>query len=209
MSFEEDIARINSQIAALREQAEPALQKFLQNTVLFLCDWSRQTVERAVTSSPELTKQLGKEGLSRLKSELAQLTREMPDHVQKHLNKNELWLHRGEIPPRDKYSQGPYDFHSNRQPDKVNDQVRILLGYAGALLVKFGLAMYDKNSSWEQDTATASTKFKYGFDWSEDMKRCLLTYSEIYNRLSQLAEELASTKRQKAETEAKELWDQA
>ena len=52
MSFEEDITRINTQIAALREQAEPPLQKFFQNTVLFLRDWSQRTVEHDVTSNP-------------------------------------------------------------------------------------------------------------------------------------------------------------
>ncbi|MGO9018392.1 MAG: hypothetical protein ACLQVJ_08585 [Syntrophobacteraceae bacterium] len=210
MSFEEDIAQINAQIEALREQAEPATRQFLHNTVLFLCDWARRNVDRAVTSHPELTKQLGKERLSRLKIELAQLNDEMPEHVQKHLNQKELWLHRGEIQQqRAKYSLSPYEFSGNRPPDKLNDKVRMLLGYTGALLVKFGFAKYDRNSVWELDSTGASPKYKYGFDWSQGMKTTLNRYADVYYQLSQLAESLESTKRKKAEAEAKQLWDQA
>jgi hypothetical protein len=208
MSFDAEIARINTQITNLREQAEPAVQKFLDAATTFLCDWSREKVEREVTSNPELTKQLGKEGLGRLKSELGQLIGEMPEHVQSHLNQDQLWLHRGEIPQGQRYSLSPYDFHGYRPPDKLNDQVRILLGYAGALLVKFGFAKYDDNSDWKL-IAGAVPKYRFGVDWSADLKSTAVAYSDIYKRLLQLAEKLETTKREKAESEAKHLWDEA
>lgn len=206
MGFDEDTARINSQIAAVRTEAEPVVEQFLRDTVDFLCDWSRQIVEKTVTSNPEKTKQLGKEGLSSLKNELAQLTGEMPEHVKKHLNLNELWLHRGEIAIKRQagWSQSPYEFMGNSAPERLNTQMRVLLGYAGSLLVKFGFA----GSDWTPSGANAQ-KYRYSFDWSDYMRSSLHRYAEVFNRLSKLAEQLESVKRQKAEAEAKQLWDQA
>ena len=209
MNSDEKIAEIDAEIQLLREQADEALQQFLQTAVSFFCDWSRRAVERGVTSQPETTKKLGLEGLRLLKGELKDLCDKMPEHVQKHMNHKALWLHRGDIPQHKDYTSSPYRFSGNRAPDKIDAPVREILGYVGALLLKFGLAKRDKDSEWEQTTAQPVPRYRYGFDWSAEMKTALKQYSDIYDNLARLVKETASIERQKAEAEAKSLWDQA
>lgn len=67
------------------------------------------------------------------------------------------------------------------------------------------------HSEWDTDYegAAHNLKYKYGIDWSPDMKSKLDNYASLYDRFIKLADALEMAKKDKASFEAKNLWDQA
>ncbi len=208
--FDEKTQSLTTQIEELSKITEQIQQEFLQSTQTFLAQWIRSRVENAVTRKSEVSKKLGVEGLRKLKSELNQMVDDVPQLVTKHLNVDSLWAHRFKLPIDTNKEYGRYHFYGSG-PDDLNTAVRILMGYAGTLLMKYGYAEKGNRDEWDmlRQDGSQNLIYKYAVHLSPDMRSKLDTYAGLYDKLITLIGELERVKEEKASYEAKNLWDQA
>jgi hypothetical protein len=87
--------------------------------------------------------------------------------------------------------------------------VREVLGYVGSLLAEYGLAEVGEYKEWAIDYPGPHPKYRREYSWSEEMNIALMRYSELHAKLLKLSQALKEVKNQKAEAEAKSLWDKA
>lgn len=208
-SFDAQIKDLEQQIGGLRGQMENICKEFLEVTKEFTVAWFRNHVERTVTSQPKIAKKCGVEELRHFKSDLQKTITMVPRIVEEHVNNDKYWAHRGQIP--DEHDRRFARYHvSGRCPlDELDNAVREVLGYRGVILLKHGFAKTGEHSEWETKYGSEQPRYKYGYDWSEKMNTVLKQYSDLYDRLIKLDYELKKAKRDKAQAEAKNLWDQA
>ncbi len=208
--FDTKIRKLGKREAALRDQMEETCQKFLQVTSEFAIEWFQSRVQQEVTSRPKLAKQLGVKRLRQIKSELKALVPEAPNIVNKHINPEKYWAHRGALPDNsdDHEVVWRYRIRGRRGPDELQGAVRQLLGYAGAILVKHGIANTERRDDWDVDGGGGLPRYKYGYEWSDNMMNVMRRYSELYDEWLKLHQESKKVQRQKDEAEAKDLWDQ-
>ena len=207
--FDAPIRDLKEQMDTLREQMEKTCKEFLEATKEFAPTWFQKSVERAVTSQPELAKECGVNGLRSLKSDLQKLVAMIPHIVEQHVNCDKYWPHRAELPDEPELKFGRYHISKPRGPDELDNGVREILGYVGAILVKYGFAKTGEFGNWVAGYGSERPRYRFGYDWSEKMSSVLNKYSPLYDELVKLNEKLKKVEREKAEAEAKDLWEQA
>lgn len=208
-SFDAQIKDLEQQIGGLRGQMENICKEFLEVTKEFTVAWFQDRVKRAVISHPEIAKKSGLEGLRSVKSDLQKIIGMVPSIVEEHVNRDKYWPHRGKLPDEAHSQFGRYQFHGPRAPENLDDGVREVLGYAGAILVKHGFADTGQDSEWKTEPGCDQLRYRYGYDRSEKMNGVLKQYSGLYEELVKLDNELRKAKEERAKAEAKNLWDQA
>ena len=208
--FDTKIQELEKREAALRDQMEEICQEFLQVTSKFAIEWFQSRVQQEVTSRPKLAKQLGVERLRQIKSELKALVSEAPDIVNKHINPEKYWAHRGALPDNggDHEVAFRYKIQGRRGPDELEGAVSQLLGYAGAILVKHRIANTERRVDWHVNGGGGLPGYTHGYEWSDNMMNVMRLYSELYDEWLKLHQESKEVQRQKGEAEAKDLWDQ-
>ncbi len=208
--FDTKIRELEKQEATLRDQMEETCQEFLQVTSEFAIEWFQSRVQQEVTSRPKLAKQLGVERLRQIKSELKALVSEAPNIVNKHINPEKYWAHRGALPDTngDYTVAFRYKIQGRRGPDELEGAVSQLLGYAGAILVKHRIANTERRDDWHVNGGGGLPGYTHGYEWSDNMMNVMRRYSELYDEWLKLHQELKEVQRQRGEAEAKDLWDQ-
>jgi len=208
--FDTKIQELEKREAALRDQMEEICQEFLQVTSKFAIEWFQSRVQQEVTSRPKLAKQLGVERLRQIKSELKALVSEAPDIVNKHINPEKYWAHRGAPPDNsdDHEVAWRYTIRGSRNPDELGGAVKQLLGYAGAILVEHGIANTERRVDWHVNGGGGLPGYTHGYEWSDNMMNVMRLYSELYDEWLKLHQESKKVQRQRGEAEAKDLWDQ-
>ena len=207
--FDTQINDLETEIESLKVKMEDVCRGFLVATDKFAVKWFEERAERAVTSNPEVVKRLDAERLRKLKAALERLVLRVPKMVEKHVNADKYWAHRGEL-AGDSFSHlGRYRIYGRSVPDEMDNAVREVLGYVGGLLSEYGLADVGDHKEWAMDYPGPHPRYRREYKWSEEMNAALNRYSELYNKLLKLGQELKEVKNSKAEAEAKHLWDKA
>lgn len=208
--FDTKIRELEKQEATLRDQMEETCQEFLRVTSEFAIEWFQSRVQQEVTSRPKLAKQLGVKRLGQIKSELKALVSEAPGIVNKHINPEKYWAHRGAPPDKsgDHEVAWRYMIRGRRGPDELGGAVKQLLGYAGAILVKHRIANTERRDDWDIDGGGKPPRYKHGYVWPDNMMNVMRRYSELYGEWLKLHQELKEVQRERGEAEAKDLWDQ-
>jgi len=207
--FDAQISDLESQIESLKVKMEDVCRAFLLATGKFAAQWFEDRAERAVTSNPETTRKVSAERLRKMKSALERLVLRIPRIVGKHVNNDKYWAHRDEMTD-DLFSYfGRYRVYGRSVPDEMDNAVREVLGYVGSLLAEYGLAEVGEYKEWAIDYLGPHPKYRREYSWSEEMNIALMRYSELHAKLLKLSQALKEVKNQKAEAEAKSLWDKA
>jgi len=138
--FDAKIGKLEEEMKNHRDQMEETCNEFLIATNEFTIDWFNKSVEKEVRSNPEITKKHGVEGLRNLKSDLYDLLPKVPDLVNQHLNEDAYWGHRGMIPDEQEKRWGRYFLYTILGPivGPLDEGTRIILGYVGEILLKYG-----------------------------------------------------------------------
>jgi hypothetical protein len=207
--FDAQISDLESQIESLKVKMEDVCRAFLLATGKFAAQWFEDRAERAVTTNPETTRKVSAERLRKMKSALERLVLRIPRIVGKHVNNDKYWAHRDEMTD-DLFSYfGRYRVYGRSVPDEMDNAVREVLGYVGSLLAEYGLAEVGEYKEWAIDYPGPHPKYRREYSWSEEMNIALMRYSELHAKLLKLSQALKEVKNQKAEAEAKSLWDKA
>jgi hypothetical protein len=206
--YDSQIQDAQSDIKKMQGSMDTVRLAFVESTTRYISEWTEKSIERAVTSKPETTKSIGMERLKDLKSALKKLLSEIPSLVPQHIKQDSLWPHRTEL-PADIYKKSLPIFELKRKTsEELREGVRDLLGYAGQLLVEYGYEESGKDGSWEE-RAGKPPRYKYGFSWSNEMSTNLKEYVELLESYVDTHIKVINLKREKAEAEAKNLWDEA
>ena len=208
--FDTKIRELEKREAALRDQMEETCQEFLQVTSKFAIEWFQSRVQQEVTSRPGLAKQLGVKRLGQIKSDLKALVSEAPNIVNKHINPEKYWAHRGALPDKsgDHEVVWRYSILGRRSPNELEDAVRQLFGYAGAILVKHRIANTERRDDWHVNGGGGLPGYTHGYEWSDNMMNVMQHYSKLYGEWLKLHQKSKEVQRQRGEAEAKDLWDQ-
>lgn len=209
--FDEKIGKLEDEMKTLREQMEKTCIEFLDATKEFVSDSIKAKVENGLMSNSEIAKSLGKEGLRGLRSECQSLITNVPELVNQNLNINEFWGHRGKIPEDREKRSWRYRMHRQLGPldGPLDAGIRIILGYAGELLEKYQLIHIGSRGSIEWERKSGSiVRYAIGYNWSEKMTMLIKTYSDQYDQLIKLDDDLRKMKDEKSRAEVKNLWDQ-
>jgi hypothetical protein len=210
--FDAKIGRLEEEMENLRQQMEKTCGEFLIATNEYIAIEFKEMVERGVISNPDIAKRHGVDTLRRLKSECKELISSVPDLVNLYLNKDENWGHRGKIPEKNDLRFERYAMYSNAPlRGAFEEGIRLILGYVGTLLVKYGFEEADSRLhayKWTRIPGSNQIKYGIGFQWSEKMTEVLKVYSPQYNELIKLDDKVKKLEKEKAQAQAKNLWDQ-
>lgn len=211
--FDPKIGNLEKEMKIFREQMEKTCDDFLIATNEFIIDWFNKSVQDSVQRNPDITKKHGIEGLRNLKSDLNDLILRVPDLVNQHLNKDAYWGHRDTISDGKEKLWGRYSLYRALGPidGPLDEGTRIIFGYVGEILIKYGYVSLNETKIVNYWTSIGSNRLRYsiGYNWSEKMSEIFKKYSDQYDKLIKMDNELKSLKRNKSEAEAKNLWDQA
>lgn len=197
--FDADIKNLETRIGNIKSDLEKIREEFIKATKDFIEKWIQDKIKETVKSKPEFAKKIGSEGLGKIKADLGELIKKVPNIVEEHVNKNEHWAHCQEFCKPEEEFIASYNI-----PFTIKDRIRKLFGYAGEILIKYNFADTESHSEWEYDAKRP--KFKYGFDISEEMESILGRYRRLYGEHERENNKLNETKRQKAKAEVEELW---
>jgi hypothetical protein len=184
---------------------------FIEAAKTFIAEWVTREVERTVTTKHEITQKHGTDGIRYLKEDLTKLTTNIPFFVEKHFNNKELWPH---------YDTAirAYDFQETLKYDRttnkaIDNTLRLILGYSGELLEKYGYVQIPQYSRsveyWERDPVSTHLKYACGISYSENMKKILTKYSNLYKDFCDMNNQLDKLITQKNEHIAATLWNEA
>jgi len=177
-----------------------ARQQFVQATIEFLNRWVDKTTADEARQNPDLTKSLGLE-LSALKKAVYTLKSEMPNIVAELVDDDQRW------PPG-----GSRDCYYETKPKKLQEAIQLAAWRLGPILEKYGYL--SKNWQCEADQSgrnppNARPVFPDIPEWSEDMITAIGQYNSSGLECESLRAEIRSRERQKAEEEARDLWNNA
>ena len=200
-------ARIVKQIQHLHSEEEKCIlqlegycQEFVQAAKSFVVNWYTGYVENAVKSYPEITKEIGSDGVQSLKDELTQFNHDIPKIAEKALDQDKLWSHRYKEADRLLQSYS----YSEQRPKMIDDVMRLLLSRAIPLLDRHG---YEEAAD-NLDMLLANP-FGYAdeLDWSPAMHTILNNYRTSHQILVEFAAKIRTVEEEQVAAEARELWD--
>jgi len=203
--FDQKIEDNERQINELRKKMEEICIDFIKEIKGFVVIWSKKEVENAIVSMPDKVKEYGEESLKKMKADLQNFLTKVPELVDKYIDNEELWVHRGQLP--ENINQKMFDYLDEKwhHPNKVKKTIKILFGYVGEILQKHGFLK--EGREWRIGNIKEKPEYQYGYIMSEKMKSAFDHYEKMYYELMRFDNELKSTKRNKEEAKIRNLWE--
>ncbi len=200
--FDQAIADAQGRVENSFGALEKSRVAFLEATIEFIAGKWEELVKNEVTRKPEITNTLGKDKLSQLKTSLVALSGNAKSVVDASLGQNKCW------PLHDKkfVIKGEFDILQRLEWRRgIEEEIRMLLGHAGKLLIEFGyIGRSTRESDWE---FRLLPRFRYGFEWSAKMKASYIQYENDAEVYVCLVQKQIATQKAKDSATASELWN--
>ena len=186
-------------------------QAFVESTGAFLRQWYLREAESQIKGAPEKTKNLGSTKLGELKAEVKQIHDDTDTTVTQIFSESRLWWHLQQVDQH-------YTWFGNRAPELLDKAIRLAAGRLASPLEKHGYLSKDYqergvwrewDSSGNRHEPNARPYYPFNLDWSPDMRQWVDKYHQIHSLATKDTVELDKVKQEKAEAEAKGLWDKA
>jgi len=215
--FQEEINQAEAQIQSVLTQMEQLKQEFIAAAVEFFRPWHWERTEAIAKTAPEQTKKLGVEKLKELKAEVRELQDATESTVANILNDNDLWWHI-------KRNHLRVEQYTDKLPDKIEVALRYIGGRLAPILQKYGYISDRYGGSgtgraWnglyqESGVNLSGVDYKLPFypdKWvlSSQMKTPIMRYFVFQEQAKKHEENLGKLRREKAESEAESLWNDA
>jgi len=205
-----DISEIEKQVKSFEKQAEEAFDSLekkregFEKLVLdFVSSWIQNRVKDALTKEfPDKAKALGEIGVRAIKADLKAAVDKLPADVKALLADNSRWPHCTEYRGKGEKYPSAYDFET-----LFGGLTRQFFGLAGKILDKHKLIKSKQYGEWGQ--VGTNIVYGYGIQLPDPLKALIADYYELYERHRELLEKIEVTKNQRAEAEAKDIWDKS
>lgn len=141
---------------------------------------------------------LGKKRVAKLKQELVDLIDQVPDIAAANLDQFVIWM-----PEKGEDRPGYYYEESEATRESLNKAVRYIVGEAGRLLNEYEYSVSDYEL-WHSDK---KWRYRYGFDWPEEMHLIHERYNKEYRTYRDALHAVEKLSFEKERSQAKHLWD--
>jgi hypothetical protein len=206
----ESIKDAESRIENLKQLMAEAQSDFLKSTAEYAKDFFWKQFRKSTINTPEVTKRLGVDGIRSIQEEVCAIQNEIDFKIVEVVGALDLWWHLK--PAKQEYHQGYGACFS-----EVGKSVRKLLGPLGPILEKniFIEPYPHDNEAWKEwhDRGRTSSDnlptYCGTMHWSKDMNLAMDKYFSLHSNAKRLLFELERLRREKAEKEAQDIWNQA
>jgi hypothetical protein len=199
--FDKQIRFFEKQAKEVFDSLEKKREDFEKSTLTFVSSWIQNRVKDALTREfPDRAKELGETGVKAVKADLKVAVDKLPDDAKVLFADNGRWPHRKEYKGTiEKY------LYTTEFEKILTGFMRQLFGLAGGILDKYKLIEFKEHSEWGR--SGTSVLYGYGISLPNQFEALIMEYSKLYNQYRELLEKVELTKTQKAQAEAKDIWD--
>jgi len=207
--YDKKIEDLTVKVNQTRDEMATVYKTFLDEIEICINDFYKKKIREYVKKYPDITMDLGHDGLANLKSECSELLDEIPGIIETELGKDRLWSHKWSLKTLKKEPRAGYGYKTHYpiydEDTHIKDALRHVLGYVGVLLTKYDYL----KEGLSNFVIAADGKMIYNHDinYSEGIKNSLKIYFEMDSRLFDLLSGIKSTEKKKTEAEAEDLWD--
>ena len=189
---------------------EKVYSQFLQAAEEFLNQWFLREASERVREKFDLTRDLGKEKLAEMKTEVRALQGETSSMIQEYLTDSSLWWHK-------KQDEQDYVCEGQFVPPKINYALRLIAGRLAPILEKYGYLILDLENpgSWRECSKIGLYYFRHArpfyhkaLDWSPRMKSLMTMYHKLHTEGLYHKDEIDRLRQGIATAEAETLWSQ-
>jgi hypothetical protein len=215
--FDKDIEGLQITLAAAKREMAAIADRFVHRAAEFLRGWYVAESANQVKNASEITFTIAKEDLAKLKREVESLADNALDVVRTEFNKASVWWHIDELAGESKDTSGlsnPYATYAAHQlPNILEKPLRYAMGRLAPLLEARGyLRAPDRSSQllWRQHGTYPSGVPYYPYPLvapPEPLYVIVKSYTEALQRAKAIISQLDALKREKAQSQAKDLWD--
>jgi hypothetical protein len=207
---------LSARADALVERMEETAARYLDAITPWVADQFSAAVDAAVSGAPEITQEMGQEGLSRLRAALDALAAATPDLVRKRAGAPGAWPHRwvGGAP----IVAGLYGTKAatgKRQvavPSCLDSRLRLLLGTAGHLLAKHGYRSFVRRTfsrAYVRSDYHPPEYLSRSLDGHEQFLPILGEYGDLCDEYAGVLADLGRAGQERGVRAAESLWKQA
>jgi hypothetical protein len=207
IDYDNEIKKATQQFNSTIARMEKIHKTFLGEAKKFIKKWYIDITKKKVTKETELTKELGLEKLSFLKSEVKSLQDTTDESVEDFIARECHWWH---LEQSDKPIIG--------FQESVYKAMRLIAGRLGPVLESYGYLTNDPSEpaywrEWDKleinRPPNARPYYPHHLDWPKEMENLIHEYEELMKDGIQYRLEIKKLKDQKAKHEAEDLWSQA
>ena len=210
------VGDLSARADALVERMEEAAARYLDAITPWVAERFAAAVDAAVSEAPEITQEMGQEGLARLRAALGMLTAATPDLVRKRAGAPGAWPHRwaGGAPIAAGF-YGAKDGSAKRQvavPSFLETRLRLLLGTAGHLLDKHGYRRHVRrtcNRAYVRSDYHPPEYLARSLEGHEQFLPILGEYGDLCDEYAGILADLGRAGQERAGRAAGDLWKQA
>jgi len=149
IDYDRIIAQERKVLASIQEHGEKFILDFEKITASYIREWGIKLVKDYFTHRSQIAKNLGAGKLEELKREFTRILDKLPEHTNRRLDDNQIWLHRVPIPDQ-ALSDMTYSYQLEKRSKKYIDRaIRDLIAEVGSLLIKYGFIEVSENYDWE------------------------------------------------------------
>ncbi|MBI4843314.1 MAG: hypothetical protein HY809_03190 [Nitrospirae bacterium] len=197
----EEVQNIEDKISKNLVVLENACKEFLKATEEYLAEWYQKCAKSGLIANAKAAVDLGTEGLRRIKGEMNDLIKKLPELIDAQVN-TKKWPHRGSLPDDCSRKFG-ISFVKELRTEHLEDAVHGLFGHIGALLVRHNLS----DGDWDMKIGYELPTYRMTAAWTENMESALRKYADACDVWINLATELKKVEKKVTEAEISDLWD--
>ena len=197
---------LEKQMANLRPLMDRAVEQVVLRTVEFLHLWSKETVDRAIRDNDERIKSMDAQARASAKKEIEDLQKRISDIVNERLSGTGVWVHKSEIKCDESKTFSLYDVKEQFRGN-FDEALRLIMGLFGAALKKHQLA-----GSYTHEWGTASggsIRFGIGIPKTPSLEKAYAEYEALAEKYIALDHRLKHVRKDKAQAEARDLWEKS
>jgi hypothetical protein len=195
--IDQQIKQTEMNAEQIRKRLDDFKDSFIRIVKPFVVAYYRQQAESSVRNNPALAQQLGTAGLAPIKRKIEELIKQSESNVEALFSRPEFWPHLNK----------PMPDSSDLYSETKNDPIRALrkaLWPVFPILGEVGLA-----SKEFLRMGMGQQYYPYALPDFSQFQQVWKNYREIYESYFQMLQQIAALQKQKAEHEAKTIWDKA
>ena len=203
---QEELERKKTEMRDIKEQ-------FILFAGAFVGQWFNSVTRNYVKEYADISIELRKEKLEKLKKEVTKLEKEANTYVTECLMPEDIWWHQKED------TKLSYEFRVNSPPEFLSRALRPALGRLGPILGKYGYVNIRTEGirehpvwcEWEfkDDRMAIEGKacYPFGIEWSDSMIESIKKYHELHQQALKIQERLETLKKEMIREQAENLWE--
>jgi len=206
-NIDAQITQKQTELETLKSQGENAYIQFVNDATIFLSNWYDQETISYVKRDSDRTIALGKEKLSEMKIKLRSLMDESGKIAAKDLINAEICWHLlsyEEIDSRSHDTTTDMNRYGDNRHKELDGGLHTACEKISEILKPYG---YIPQSYGRGDRTGELRYCSYRLNWSENMKRSMKAYADLYEKAKLVSQRIVRLNQEKKENQAKNLWD--